>query len=142
MKLIVYPLTLILLVIVSTNCSVLRMAKIPTNLTMDSPNFNPRIKDTEKITLKIIGEPRQPFRGFMKVDGSTTEIEGQTPADYSFEGLVFIGDFRKLNDEGMLSFQIVSEKGIFNAGTLNRSQNWCRFGYHDREIEVLTSTSN
>jgi hypothetical protein len=108
-------------------------------LKMESPTFQRRSEAVEKLVLSVGGAAGQRFSGVLIVDGVPREVSGTTPANYPLEASILIGDFRKLAGRGSVSFEIQAEGSEYSVGALRGGGDRCRFGYHDREVEVLVT---
>lgn len=109
------------------------------SLNMESPAFQKRTEQVEKLVLSVDGAAGQGFTGMLTVDGVSREVSGVTPAEYPLEASVLIGDFRKQGGRGSLSFRIQAMGSDYAVGTLKRRDARCRFGYHAGEVELLVT---
>jgi len=126
----------LILLLAVAGCSTQRYAGVPLVLDMDSPDFTPRSGPPENMILRTLGEPGQGFEGTLLLDGVAQSISGITPFERSYSAKALIGDVAKREQSGTLSFEISTESGIYRAGTLKYKGSRCRFGYHNRTIQV------
>jgi hypothetical protein len=110
----------------------------PRTLTVDSEDFRPRTTEPENLVLRTTGAAGQNFDGYVLIDGFKQELSGTSPAEFPLKGSILIGEFRKQDGFGTLSFSIenVPRTRSVGFGGLKRAGDTCRFGYHDGAIET------
>jgi hypothetical protein len=104
-----------------------------------TPGFAPlrlAAKKPERLRVKTVGASGQSFTVTLTVDGSRREISGVTPADFSLECIVLVGEVTKFDGDGSFSLLIERQNGIgqFYTPPVRDLQ---RFRYCDNSIGVL-----
>lgn len=107
-------------------------------LRVESEDFRPRTTQPEKVILRTAGDVGQRFHGHVLVDGTEQQIADVSPAEFTLEANILIGEFRKSGGSGTLSFSIenIPKTRSVSFGGLKRAGDTCRFGYHDGAIEA------
>jgi hypothetical protein len=110
----------------------------PRTLTVESEHFRPRTTEPENLVLRTTGAAGQKFGGYVLIDGFKQELSGTSPAEFPLKGSILIGEFRKKDGAGALSFSIenVPRTRSVGFGGLKRAGDTCRFRYHNGAIET------
>ena len=110
-------------------------------LGVESEDFHPRTTQAEKVILKTVGDAGQNFHGYLVVDGTEQQLAGISPAEFSLDAYILIGEISKSSGSGTLSFSIQNSSMTRSVGFggLKRPGDTCRFGYHDGAIETYSN---